>query len=157
MAIRKYEVIPATLEHAKALQGRLRKSDLQEIEASTGRDPDKSLERAWRVSELCWAGLIDGRVVALFGVARLSVLSETGSPWLLGSEEMESAAIEVGRRSRQYVREMKRHFVHLENFIDARQETSIRWLKWCGFTIDPAAPWGVLRLPFHRFWMNCHV
>jgi len=75
---------------------------------------------------------------------------------MLGSEELNMPRVgnEVGKRSRYYVLEMKRHFQRLENYVDARQKRSIRWLKWCGFTVENPKPWGTLGLPFHQFWME---
>jgi len=154
MAKNSYTIVAATLEHVHALRGRLRTSDILEIEASSGRDPDEALELSWRASDQVWAALQNDRVIALFGAGRISMLSDIGVPWMLGSEELTGAGLEVGKRSRQYVLEMKNRFSLLENYIDARQKTSIRWLKWLGFQVEPAQPWGVLQLPFHRFFMD---
>ena len=149
-------IVQATEAHVENLKGRLRESDIQEIRASSGRNPDFSLEMSWRLSPLCWAAEKQDkqgtRTISIFGASRISLLSEKGIPWMLGSEELNGAGLEVGRCSRQYVLEMKRHFRLLENYIDARQKRSIRWLQWCGFHVEPAEPYGVLGLPFHRFW-----
>jgi hypothetical protein len=153
MGTRRFDVVEAKLKHVASLQGRLRRSDLQEIEASSGRDPDAALLRSWKLSEMRHAFLLNGEVIAVFGCSRLSMLSDTGSPWLLGSEELNRVGIEVGKRSRQYIMEMRKRFGLLENYIDARQKISLRWLKWCAFEIDAAKPYGVLGLNFHRFWM----
>lgn len=149
-----YQILEATHDHVEALKSRLRPLDLLEIEASSGRRPSLALELSWRVSEVCWTGLIKGEVVTMFGAGRKSLISRVGVPWMLGSQELSGAGLEVGRRSKEYVKEMKSHFARLENFIDARQTRSIRWLRWCGFSIEPAAPYGVKGLPFHRFHME---
>ncbi len=39
----------------------------------------------------------------------------------------------------------------LRNHVDARNSQAIRWLGWLGFTLKPAVPYGVARLPFHPF------
>ncbi len=46
-------------------------------------------------------------------------------------------------------------FPHLQNYVDARNEISIRWLKWLGFRFDPKpVPYGIWGLPFLRFQME---
>lgn len=45
-------------------------------------------------------------------------------------------------------------FALLTNYVDARNAVSIRWLRWLGFEIEPAAPFGIHGLPFHRFSMR---
>jgi hypothetical protein len=45
----------------------------------------------------------------------------------------------------------------LENWVDARNVTSIKWLKWCGFDFDDPAPFGVEQLMFHRFEMRKNI
>lgn len=149
-----HEILPATQAHVDALKGRLRKSDVEEIAASCGLSADLALQLSFQTSEASWAGLAFGRdVVAIFGVVRRGMFSTTGIPWMLGSDGLAPVWIEVGRRSKHYVLEMKARFDLLENHVDARQKVSIRWLKWCGFTLEPAKRWGVGGLPFHRFWM----
>jgi hypothetical protein len=90
----------------------------------------------------------------MFGVVRRSLLCQTGVPWMLGSDDLDRIGNEVGRQSRYYVNEMKKRFNLLENYIDVRQKRSIRWLKWCGFKMDPAKPHGPHGMPFHRFFME---
>lgn len=149
-----YKIMPATIEHAESLKNRLRQNDVEEIYAASGLDASKALLQSWRLSEVSYVGLMDNLPIAIFGAARRTLISEDGIPWMLGSEELNSkrVIIEVGRRSIYYVNEMKRRFKRLENWIDARQTKSIKWLKWCGFTIDEAKPYGFLGMPFHYFW-----
>lgn len=149
-----YSAVEATMQHVEALRGRLRESDLLEIKAHTGRDPYESLKEAFEMSGLCWAGLRKGKVIALFGAASVSVLSTIGAPWMLGSEELNSAGIGILKFSRYYVSKMRERFSYLTNFIDARQTKSIRWLKWNGFKIEEPKPFGVEGKPFHCFWMG---
>ena len=40
------------------------------------------------------------------------------------------------------------------NYVDARHTDAIRWLKWLGFTLHPATPYGPFDLPFHKFTMG---
>lgn len=152
--MKSYRIVEATQEYVDALKGRLRPGDLAEIAAASGREPDIVLQRAWDISELRWAGLAGGQVVTLFGAARLTTLSTVGIPWMLGAKELAGEGLSVGRESRHYLRVMRSQFSRLENMIDARQKRSVRWLRWMGFTVESALPWGVSGLPFHRFWIG---
>jgi hypothetical protein len=48
-------------------------------------------------------------------------------------------AREFIRQSRRYVALMQERFPRLENYVHAGNSLSLRWLKWCGFTIDKEA------------------
>lgn len=148
-----YIMMETTVEHINALRGRLRESDKREILAASGYDPDAALMNSFRLSHFCWTAFHRGKVIAIFGVNGISIMSAIGSPWMLGSDELNRAGIEIVKVSRYYVGEMKKHFPQLINYIDARQLRSIRWLKWLGFKIEKPEPYGVSKLPFHKFWM----
>lgn len=89
--------------------------------------------------------------IALLGVSTVSLLYNTGCPWMLATPAVEShrrAFIEVGRA---YTRLMLGEYRSLENHVDARNAASIAWLARLGFVIDKAEPFGALGLPFHPF------
>ncbi len=58
------------------------------------------------------------------------------------------------RYSRPMIEVMLAEFSHLENYVDARYKKCIRWLKWLGFVIHDAVPFGVQGLRFHKFEMR---
>ena len=160
---RHYRIEEATQAHVDALKGRLRQADLDEIAAGCGRDPDAVLEISWRMSELRWAMIIrkvgnngqeEDLVACIAGAARPTLASAVGVPWMLGSRELDREGLPLGRESRQYVQVMRERFHFLENRIDARQKRAIHWLRWLGFKIEPATPWGAKLMPFHPFWMR---
>lgn len=122
-----------------------------------GISADVAMQRGYEASEACWVGTIDGRPVCVFGVVRWSTLSMTGTPWLLATDEFEEEGLAIVKLSKTYSNLMKKRFRLLQNFVDVRQEKSIKWLKWIGFTIEPAEPFGVLGMPFHRFWMKGEI
>lgn len=145
---------PAHAGHVAAIADRLRPSDIAEIAAASGDAPDAALMRGFETSHLVWTALDANGPFAMWGARGLSVLSETGVPWLLGTKELDRRHVEIARQSNYYVAKMAAFFPRLLNFIDARQTKSIRWLKWCGFHVEPAQPYGVSGLPFHKFWMG---
>ncbi|MBX9946067.1 MAG: hypothetical protein K2Y40_18475 [Reyranella sp.] len=136
------------------LAPRLRAADVEEIRAGSGLGPAEALRRSFEFSTHVWAvrGQGDGPI-ALWGVGPLSLVEGKGAPWLLASDAFEVLGTDVARLSRPLLAGMRDLYPHLENHVDARNTRAARWLSWLGFTIEPAAPWGVEGRPFHRFWI----
>lgn len=148
------DVLPATPAHAAHVAAHMRSADRAEVWASGRLTPDDAVTRSIAATALPLAGLVDGVPVCTFGIARRSLLSDEGAPWLLGTDA-------IARHGRRFLRENRRvlptlaaPFALLINHVDARNAASIRWLRWLGFEIEPAAPFGVHGLPFHRFSMR---
>lgn len=126
----------------------MRPEDRAEVLASHGHAPDEALTRAWLASRWAYTVHAAEGPLGMFGVAD----GDVASPWFLAAERlMPVYGLEFARRSRDVARQMQESFTSLENWVDARNLVSIRWLRWLGFTIHPATPYGVARLPFHRF------
>lgn len=142
---------PATADDVTDLAPRLRQADCDEVWASHRSKPEESLARSLRLSTQAWAGLADGRPICLWGVAPASLINRIGVPWLLGSDDIETHQVAFLRRSRPMVGEMMETYAVLSNWVDARNRVSMRWLRWLGFTLFPAQPFGPDGLPFHRF------
>lgn len=145
---------PATVDDIWWVASRLRAADLAELQAlhGTGVDVQRVLWRAVRVSDIGMAAIAPGgEPIALCGVAPVSLVSGEGSPWMLGTDQVERqarAAVVIGRH---LVTEWAQQYRLLQNWVDARNRVSVRWLARIGFTIHPAEPYGAQHLPFHRF------
>jgi GNAT superfamily N-acetyltransferase len=150
--IHRYQIIPASPAHAEALAPRMRAADVAEVYAAARHAPLEALTRSLAISTHAWCGIMDGEVACLFGVGMRSLLGGVGSPWMLGSDLIEQHGKAFLRRSRGVVAQMQAAYPELENWVDARNAVSIRWLRWLGFTLEPAAPFGPFDCPFHRFW-----
>ncbi len=145
---------PAQAEDIDELLPHVRQADVDEFTAATGHSPREVMEDGLKYSRVAWTGRINDEVVCIFGVAGHSLLSPKGAPWLVGSDKLEGSSKAFLRRCRKYAVKMLREYPVLENYVDARNETAIRWLKWLGFEFDEPEPYGVARLPFHRFSMR---
>ena len=149
-----YAIVPATMAHAEELAANMRKADVAEIWAAGRHKPLEALKLSLVVSRDPKAGLVDGRVVCMFGIAAPTLMSFTGVPWLLGSEELARHWRYFLRANIPVVARMREEYDVLANYVDARNKTAIRWLKWLGFDIKEAQPYGPDGLPFHRFEMK---
>jgi hypothetical protein len=134
-------VVVATMRHAKRLAPTMRKADREEIYASRGMSPKKVLMESIRA--------------ALFGVVQ--AISEDkggmfGIPWVLTGAAVENDRREFWRWSKEGLRIFLDEYGVLANYVDARHEQAIRWLKHLGAEIDAEPkPHGKLGLPFYRF------
>ena len=135
----------------------MRPADRAEVWAAGHRTPHEALERAVGLSTVIRMGHADGEPGAIWGVGPASLLGETGVPWLLGTGLIERHAKLFLRGCPGALDDLQRDFVVLRNLVDARNRLSIRWLRWLGFTIEPAVPHGPDRLPFHPFWRQVDV
>lgn len=152
-----WQIVPAAPEHIPALAVDMREADRREVWASHRHTPGQALEKSLARSELAWTCLIEGRSAFMWGVARLgSMISEKGAPWLLGTPAIAGVSRDFLRQSPFYVAQMQERFPRLENFVHAENRLSIRWLQWCGFTIDDV-PELINDEDFFLFWRDAYV
>lgn len=132
----------------------LRDSDRAEIQASYAAEPLEALTRSVQASTLKWTIRDGDLVIGIFGVGAVSMMSDHGSPWLLATPDIENIRMTFLRQSRICIGRMLDQHSFLENWVDVRNTTSVKWLKWCGFKFDEPQPFGVEGRDFHRFYMK---
>jgi hypothetical protein len=141
------------MDDANTLAPKLRTPDRREILAATGEEPLAALKRSIAWSDPCYA-LVDelGIVIALFGVVPDNVNRDIGSVWLLGSYELVNHSIQFVKHCRNWVDILQEDYRVIWNYVDARNEVHIKWLKWCGFTfLRLVDNYGVEQRPFYEF------
>lgn len=132
----------------------LREADRQEIAATRpNADPADVIANAVLRSSHTWVAA-NGSPIAIFGVAPVSLLGSIGSPWLLATDEAFKHPRTLVVAGRRYISTMRALYSKLFNYVDARNDKSIRWLRRIGFTVLPAVPYGVEGELFHRFEMG---
>lgn len=136
------------------LKTRLRDTDLQEIKELTGLSPEFILNYSFKTSKKCWTVLKDDEPIVCFGVSPLSLLGQTGSVWLLATDKISEIKMKVLKKSKRYIRKMFTQFVKIENRVRIDNKISIAWLKWCGFTMKDAKPFGSNQEYYHEFYMR---
>lgn len=137
----------------------LRSTDLDEIKASTGEEPAVALVSSVLVSTHAWVILDRGDPICAFGAAPGDQDGD-GVVWMLGSPRMDEPhnAIGILRLSQRYLQEMHGAYPRLFNYIDARNDRSMKWLEWCGFeVIDVDLSHGIEGRPFYHFSRQRHV
>ena len=150
----KAQIVPATQQHIESMLPHVRQADVDEFLATNGWTPRRVLETGLRTSTFACAGMINGEVVTIFGVAPASMIGGNGIPWLVGTDALEKYQRTFLRRCGKVVNAMLAVYPYLENYVDARNYTARVWLRWLGFTIEEPRPFGIHGLPFHRFYME---
>jgi hypothetical protein len=152
----RWRIEQARPEHVPAVAGRMREADKREVRAYRRHAPEEALRFSLARSPVAWTGFVEDEPVAMWGAAGVSLLSAVGSPWLLGTDGLERAGPVFLRLSRPFVRLMQRIYPRLENHVHAGNVLSIRWLKWCGFTLDDV-PELFNGEEFYLFWRDADV
>lgn len=150
----KHEIVPANAQHALDLAPRLREGDLAEIAAGTGKDAEDVLLICIAMSEGAWTWLIDDKPVLIGGISKHPLDPECAVPWALGSNELlehKRMLLDIFAMFKEYTLSK---YPKMENYVDARNSASIKFLTLSGFTLHPAEPHGFAGLPFHRFTLE---
>jgi hypothetical protein len=146
-------VIPAKAEHIIEIACNIREHDRREINAATNIGIMQAIYRSYRLSTSCYTGMVDDKPAIIFGVAPISVLSGVGAPWLIGTDGVDKVKRQFILECRTYLLSMGNTYPELRNYVDVRNNTSIRWLKWLGFEFSEPVEYGVngeLFYPFAR-------
>ena len=156
----RYSVVPATPEHVYDLAANLRPADEAEILGS-GHGVKRSLWRGYRNSVLCETAIVDAKVAAMWGltvgfVPGLSLLGNTGRPWLLTSPLVEQVPFAVVREAKRAVMRMLAVKPLLENYVLASYEKAVRLVRLVGFTVDDPIV-NQQGIAYHRFHMSRQI
>ena len=123
-------LVPLEPKHA-AIAPYLRRADIEEHKAISNIPNDVALAYSIAYSERGFAVEYKGRIAAIFGV-------NGGVIWLVGTDEIAEHPITFYRLSKKIFERLSDGYERLFNFVDERNTLSLRWLKWLGFTIEPA-------------------
>ena len=150
-------VRPATIDDLNYLAPRLREADVEEIKAACGIEPWAALLLEYDLSEekITMVGE-QGEAVGIYGITPVTRLDAL--VWLHATEDLKNYPFQFLRRCRAEVNRLNQKYPVLWNFVDARNELHINWLRWCGFTfIKRHEEHGVQKKPFYEFVRIGHV
>lgn len=150
----KIEIREVQKEDIAVLVKNMREHDKQEVNAATRMGIWNAVETSVTMSTYSKTGLVNDELVCMWGVCPISLLSSSGSPWMLGTDLIEKRQRVFLRRSKPWLDDIRKDYRYLENFVDARNVLSVKWLKWLGFEMDEAEPYGIHGEPFHKFTME---
>ena len=90
--------------------------------------------------------LVDNVPCIVFGCSDNGI---NGTPWLLATQLIQTIGVRFIRGSKTIVEGWLNKHDYLENFVHAKNEISIQWLKWLGFSFEETII--VNNEPFTRF------
>lgn len=141
----------ADLPDCFSLSGRLRDEDLMELRAVSGKSPLQVLEDSVNTSDMAFTVKKRGVPMMIFGVARRSLLTGTDSCcWALSAKEMGESGSAFLRHCRGVIVMLNRCFPVMSNYVGVWNRRTLRWLRWCGFTVSPPRRVGIHGEYMHR-------
>jgi hypothetical protein len=127
----KIEVVPATIDHVLGVIDILREV---EAKAFKNKEAIKLIERAFDESRSVYAGLIDDRIVGVWGIKAGTLLSRSAMIWLLTTKLIEEHPLVFVRHSQIELKKLEEEFSIVWGYVWANYSLSVKWLHWLGFT-----------------------
>lgn len=142
----------ATIDDIEYLSSRLRKADIAECYAASGADPKVALCIGLEFGDITKTMIApDGEPLGMFGVGQ-SHIPEAGVIWMVATDKLAQYQIKFLRLNKPVIETLQQQYLALFNFVDARNELHIKWLRWMGFTfINRHEHWGFEKRPFFEF------
>ena len=93
------------------------------------------LNNWWIASDKVWAGMVDGEIACLWGLAPPTFLSENAYLWLLTTDIVEEHKFLFIRYSQRYVEEMLKVYPKIVGHVEVNNLQAVRWIRWLGAKI----------------------
>lgn len=145
------KIVQAGAEHVGPVVKDLRVYDQTDVER-VGLEVEETIRSAIRDSMFSWTGIKDDQVLCIFGVKCASLTSDEGYLWMVTTSLVEQHQFTFVRHSQLVVEALRHDFRRIHGMVDARYDRSIQWIKWLGFTIEPAVDFHGRKV--RPFWMN---
>lgn len=143
-------VTDATWDHVTELAETMQELDKLSIKLLTGETPLDGLVDSCRQSLHAEAWMLDGRVAAISGVSKPTLLSDWACPWLLCSDVIRTVPRRFLEATKAWTMDELEQHGKLINYTYTEHKRSLRWLEWLGFTVYPAEPRGPYNALFHK-------
>ena len=138
------------VEDILVLRSCLRKEDVMEIWAMGHMTPERELMLCYAMSCVCRTLTLEGKPIAMFGLIPDFEDAKRAMIFFLGSQDIELVKKTFLEFCTLFIDGALTIFPTIYNFVDARYEKSLRWLKWLGAKVDEPRPQGIEGLPFHE-------
>lgn len=132
----------------------MRQADTVEVWASDRMTPVEAVQYSVDKSSFVSAAVINGTVIAIFGLVRDNILSDTGVPWLLGTDDIYKHYRVFVRNSRELFEQFTDICPNLVNYVHNENANSIKYLESLGFTICEPEVFGKGEDLFRKFYIG---
>jgi len=139
------------------LASNMRQEDKEEVLAYSGSSPQEALFYCFFNSKPCMTMVgRKGNLMGMYGVVPCS--PKVGRIWMLGHKTMINDYKDVRDFLKYSPIELQKfhcNYPLLYNYVDERNTTHIKWIKWMGFSIiKKHATFGAAGIPFYEFVKN---
>ncbi len=139
------------------LAANMRQEDKEEVLAYSGSSPQEALFYCFFNSKPCMTMVgRKGNLMGMYGVVPCS--PKVGRIWMLGHKTMINDYKDVRDFLKYSPIELQKfhcNYPLLYNYVDERNTTHIKWIKWMGFSIiKKHATFGAAGIPFYEFVKN---
>ena len=148
------KLIEPTRELIDVIASDMRQADAAEVWASNRHTPIEALMTGWSMSEGSVIVTVNDEPCVMIGLVIRDILSGTGVPWLLGTENALKYKRQFITQVPAIIDEMLDKCPELFNYVHVENKVSIKWLKRIGFTMGNPEPYGVDGEMFHKFHMS---
>ena len=97
----------------------------------------ENFEQCLLLSSDLWAGLVDGKIICIWGLIPPSLLSDNAHLWLYTLEAFAGFEFIFVRHSQRVIEEMLHHYPIITGHTNAALPKAIRWLEWLGAKYEP--------------------
>ena len=130
------KIVDAQQRDAIDLAPRLRAIDNLEVEC-VGSTPEASLLKSFTLpNTVVLSGIADDEVIFMCGVSDFPDNPEMGVIWMLASPNIRTHRKCVLKLSKPTIDKLSKPYKAVYNLVHKDNKTSIRWVEWCGFTVD---------------------
>jgi hypothetical protein len=132
------------------LVSKLAEDDRKEI-LIQGVEVEWAIRHSVEASEEVLAIFADEVLACFVGITVEDGLVPSATPWLLGTKTMQAYPKKVLYYSKWLVRKWSKVHPFMVNYVDARHERAINWLKHLGADFEEIPEYGPYKKPFFRF------
>lgn len=141
-------------ESIRYIADNMRQADINEVWASTNQTPLDAIRTGLDLPGFSTVVWIDDEPCVIFGLVIQDVLTGTGVPWLLGANSILKHKSQLLKQSPAVIEKMLNICPKLYNYVHLKNEVSIRWLEWLGFSFDDPEPFGIENELFCKFYLE---
>jgi hypothetical protein len=131
------EIRRATLEDAVEMAPRMRSEDAAEVWSLSRQTPFEALSASLDLSgSQAWTVRVNGKIMAMWGIVDVSMVSGVAVPWLLTTAEVDRHPKKFLRACREAIVFLRRHYTLSMNRVDVRYGKALRWARRIGFEVE---------------------
>lgn len=143
----KYKIVPTELSHVELIMPTISPEIVGELTALSSSSCEEIIEKNIRSSIDSWSVFYEGQIVCIFGISTVTLLDNTGYPWLITSTRMKQHLKYFLMCTPIVINYWLKQYESLVQYIPDDFTAGIRWLKWAGFTVGKPVCIGYTDIP----------